>query len=289
MQPLYYYRDYFSQKAPVLFPGKKLLVYFMMAIEEYDPLIGSTENIIPACDAPDYVNQSWRDYGNRIGAFRIMEKFAAYGIPLSILLNTSAIEKAPALADYIRKHQLSVVAHGISNSDTLKSMNPESESRYIQRATKQIIDFFGVAPKGWSSPWLQFNPATLAALGEENYQYLLDLCMSESPEWLNTTSGCNLHIPYAVEINDSSSVMGRYVDAEGFSRMIIDQFDELLHQPGAENICFPIVIHSYISGQPFRLRALSRAMDTLISHHQDIVFTTPDEIACRYRALNGMD
>lgn len=61
--------------------------------------------------------------------------------------------------------------------------------------------------------------------------------------------------------------------------MIIDEFDELLEASEERALVMSIVVHSFISGQPFRLRALTRAIEHISRHADDVWFTTPGEIA----------
>ena len=118
----------------------------------------------------------------------------------------------------------------------------------------------GAAPGGWSSPWLSHTPATLDLLAETGYRYLLDLRLDDQPVWLTTESGPLLAIPYNAEINDSSTMIGKQASAHEFADMIVDEFAELCSD--AAPLVMSIVLHSFITGVPFRLarrRAGARA------------------------------
>ena len=95
----------------------------------------------------------------------------------------------------------------------------------------------------------------------------------------NTRSGKLLCIPYALELNDSSTIIGRQASATDFAQMIIDQFDEMLEASAEQPLVMPLVVHSFISGQPFRLRALRRALAHIARHRDEVWFTTPGQIA----------
>jgi peptidoglycan/xylan/chitin deacetylase (PgdA/CDA1 family) len=259
--------------------GKRLAVYVALGLEEYAFGEGLTENLIPGASHPDMANTAWRDYGNRVGGFRLIERLKRFGIQPTILLNTDVYHTSPAITDAARNAGAEFVAHGLSNSDTLATMEPGEEALYIRKVAEEIASRERKAPLGWSSPWLAHSPTTLDNLHAEGIRYLLDLRLDDQPVWLTTTHGKLLSIPYALEINDSSTMIGRQTAAGDFTAMIVDEFDELLEASEDRALVMSIVVHSFISGQPFRLKALTRALEHISRHSDDIWFTTPAEIA----------
>ncbi len=143
----------------------------------------------------------------------------------------------------------------------------------------RIAGLEGAPPLGWSSPWLAHTPTTLDGLAGSGFHYLLDLRLDDQPAWLETTHGKLLAIPYALELNDSSTMIGRQASARDFAEMIVDEFDELLDAAEAQPLVMSIVVHSFISGQPFRLRALTRALEHIAANNEKVWFALPGEIA----------
>jgi peptidoglycan/xylan/chitin deacetylase (PgdA/CDA1 family) len=143
----------------------------------------------------------------------------------------------------------------------------------------------GRAPSGWSSPWIAETASTPDLLQEAGYRYLLDFCMDDQPVWLRTRGGRILSIPYSLEINDSSAIIGRQVSATEFSDMIVDQFEEMRQTPGSEPLVMSVVVHSFISGQPFRLRALRRALEHIKRSEEPLWITQPGAIAAHFESL----
>ncbi|MCU0899221.1 MAG: polysaccharide deacetylase family protein [Cypionkella sp.] len=259
--------------------GKRLAVYLALGVEEYIFGEGLTEDLFPGASKPDYANVSWRDYGNRVGGFRLIERATREGFPVALLLNTEVYDHAPDLVDFARAHGCEIVAHGLTNSHTLAGRSPEEERAYLRAVSDAIRRQEGAPPAGWSSPWLAHTQATPDLLHETGYRYVLDLGMDDQPVWLNTATGKLLCIPYALEVNDSSTIIGRQASATDFAQMIIDQFDEMLEASEDQPLVMPIVIHSFISGQPFRLRALRRALAHIAAHMDRVWLTTPGQIA----------
>jgi peptidoglycan/xylan/chitin deacetylase (PgdA/CDA1 family) len=255
--------------------GARLAVVVCVGVESYRFDDGRAEVVLPDVPAPDLVNTAWRDYGNRVGAFRIFEALRGLGIPPTVLLNTDVYDEAPAVLEAARQAGAEIVGHGRSNSDSLSEMTPDAERAYLTHVADRIRAHEGAAPGGWSSPWLSHTPATLNLLAETGYRYLLDLRLDDQPVWLTTESGPLLSIPYNAEINDSSTMIGRQASAHEFADMIVDEFAEL--SATQRPLVMSIVLHSFITGAPFRLRAVRRALERVVGG-DGVWLTTPREI-----------
>jgi peptidoglycan/xylan/chitin deacetylase (PgdA/CDA1 family) len=255
--------------------GARLAVVVCVGVESYRFGNGHTEDVLAGVPAPDLVNAAWRDYGNRVGAFRIFEMLGALGIPPTVLLNTDVYDEAPDVLAAARRIGAEVVAHGRSNSDSLAELTPEAERAYLRDVAERIRTHEGAPPGGWSSPWLSHTAATAGLLVETGYRYLLDLRLDDQPVWLSTESGPLLAIPYNVEINDSSTMIGRQASAHEFADMIVDEFTELAATP--HPLVMSVVLHSFITGVPFRLRAVRGALER-IAAAEGVWLTTPREI-----------
>jgi len=260
----------------------RLAVYFALGVEHYAFGEGMTENLVCGMPHPDVLNTSWREYGNRVGAWRALQYFAEVGVPLSILLNSAVCEHAPDLIDAARRAGCEFIAHGYSNSDTLAGMPEAAEAAYVERVAAQMEDCVGTRPLGWASPWIAETLRTPDILREKGYSYVLDWCMDDQPVWLKTRNRPILSIPYSQEINDSSAIVGRRASATEFANMIIDQFDEMRETPGDEPLVMSVILHSFISGQPFRLRALRRAVGHILKYASTLWITQPGRIAQHY-------
>jgi peptidoglycan/xylan/chitin deacetylase (PgdA/CDA1 family) len=258
--------------------GKKLAVYIALGVEDYHFGDGQTENLIEGVPFPDLVNASWRDYGNRVGGFRLLHRLERFGIPPTILLNTAVYDSAPELMAEARRLGAEFIGHGISNSDSLEGLTEAEERDYLEAVARRIRLEEGSAPLGWSSPWLTHTTHTLDLLAETGYRYVMDLRLDDQPVWLNTRQTPLLAMPYGLEINDSTSMIGRHVGAAEFADMIIDEFDELLLAAEDQPLVMSIVVHSFISGAPFRLKQLTRALEHLAAHRDEVWFTQPREI-----------
>jgi peptidoglycan/xylan/chitin deacetylase (PgdA/CDA1 family) len=276
----------FAGRKPFRWPnGARVAVYFALGLEEYSMGEGLAENLVSGASQPDVLNTSWRDYGNRVGAWRVLEAFRTQGWPLAILLNSAVCETAPELIRACQAQDSEFIAHGYSNADTLAGLTEAQEAEYVRRVAQQIRTATGASPGGWASPWIAETPQTPDVLQECGYGYLLDWCMDDQPVWLTTRGGRILSVPYSQEINDSSAIIGRQVSATEFADMIVDQFDELSAAQDGQPVVMSVILHSFISGQPFRLRALRRALAHIQASREPLWISQPGAIASAFNSL----
>ena len=266
--------------------GARLAVYVALGLEHYSFAEGLTEDLVPGMERPDVLNASWREYGNRVGAWRVLDCLGEHALPCGILLNTAIYDHAPALTDACRAAGHEVIAHGHSNSHALAGLEAAAETACIRAVTDRIAAAEGRAPKGWASPWIAETLHTPDLLAEAGYQYLLDWCMDDQPVWLRTRAGPILSVPYSQELNDSSAIIGRMTGAAEFAEMIVDQFDEMMASPGDAPLVMSVILHSFIIGQPFRLRALRRALAHVTAARERIWLATPGEIASHAASMH---
>jgi allantoinase len=265
--------------------GARLAVYFALGLEQYAFGPGMTENLVPGMSEPDILNTSWREYGNRVGAWRILDCFTRAEIPLAILLNSAVCDDAPELVAACRGAGCELIAHGYSNSDTMAGMDEAQESAYLRRVASHMERATGKRPEGWASPWIAETALTPDLLHESGYQYLLDWCMDDQPVWLKTRTGRILSVPYSQELNDSSAIIGRRVSAADFADMIVAQFDEMRETAGDQPLVMSVILHAFIIGQPFRLRALRRALEHIGRARASLWLTQPGAIARYFQSL----
>lgn len=240
--------------------GRRLAVYVALNIESYRFGSGMIEELLPSSPEPDVLNYSWCDYGNRVGVWRLLRMFEELNLPITLLVNSAVYGEVPEVVAPFRLRGDEIACHGRTNSERQSGLSEEQERLLIDEATKTITGHEGTPPKGWLGPWISETYATPDLLKEAGYHYLLDWCCDDQPVWMKTKFGPLLSVPYPQELNDSSSVIGRYVSAQDFAGMIIDQFEEMLVQSVDEPLVLGIALHAHISGQPFRLRHLRRAL-----------------------------
>jgi len=269
-----------TQRAPYTWPGgKQLAIYLALNLEHFAFGEGLGAELAPGGPAPDVLNYSWRDYGNRVGAWRLLELFDELQLPTSVLLNTAMYEYAPELVAAFRARGDEMVGHGRSNSERQGILDEGSEAALIGAATAIMTKHEGKSPRGWLGPWISESAVTPDLLQEAGYTYLLDWCMDDQPVWMRTRNGRILSVPYPQELNDIPMIVGRKIGGDAFADMIVDTFDEMLEQSQTQALVMGIALHPYLVGQPHRLRHLRRALRHIAVRRDAIWITTAGGIA----------
>lgn len=230
-------------------------------------------------------NYAWRDYGNRVGQWYLFDLLDELGFPASHNFNSLLFEHCPQLADRIIARKDEFVGHGRTNGERQDTLSETDERRLIEESLTAIRDYTGSAPQGWMGPYLAHSPVTLDLLREAGLRYILDWPADDQPFWMRTRDGPMLCVPYSIEVNDSPVMVFRQQGAQDFERMIIDQFDEMLLQSRKYPLCFTIVLHPFVIGHPYRLRALRRALTHIAAHRDEVWITTTGQIADHYASL----
>jgi len=224
-------------------------------------------------------NFAWRDYGNRVGQWYLFDLLDELVVPASHNFNSFLIDECPQIAERIVRRNDEFVGHGRTNAERQDGFSEVQEREMIRETVTAIERFSGRRPRGWLGPWLAESDITLDLLKEEGFEYVLDWPADDQPFWMRTRSGPIMSVPYSIEVNDSPVMVFRHESAQTFEKMIVDQFDEMLLQSEKRPLVFTIVLHSFVVGQPYRLRAFRRALQHILGFRDRIWLTTPGEVA----------
>lgn len=269
-----------SKRSVYDWPGGKRLAFCLCNnIEWFSFMTGLGSDHTLAGAAQTTRNYAWRDYGNRVGIWYLFDLLDELGLPASHNVNAAALGNCPEIVARIKARGDEVIGHGVTNSERQDIMDEATERAMITETTDAIGRHFGAPPKGWLGPYIVQSDLTLDLLKEAGYAYMLDWPADDQPFWMRTRSGPILSVPYSIELNDSPAQVFRHHTGREFEEMIIDHFDEMLQQSQKYPLVFNIVVHPFVIGQPFRLRALRRALDHILKHRDDLWLTTPAGIA----------
>jgi len=274
-------------RTPYAWPnGARLAVYLGVNLEHFAFGEGLGAELAPGGPQPDVLNFAWRDYGNRVGAWRLLDLLDELSLPATVLLNSAIYDYAPSLVAAHRARGDEIAGHGRTNSER-QSVLPEAEEQHlISEATAAIALHEGRAPRGWLSPWIAESRATPDLLAEAGYAYTLNWCADDAPVWMRTRGGPLLAVPYPQEVNDIPAVVARKDGGDAFAAMILDDFEERLRQTadGLPQV-MGIALHPYIVGQPHRLRHLRRALAAIARESGRVWITTAGAVLDHVAAL----
>src|SRR5918911_1527733 len=214
--------------------GARVAFWIGLNIEHYEVDKPSTSIFAgTAALQPDPLNYGWRDYGPRVGIWRMIDALDKYDLPASVLL-TEVV-------------------------------------RTIEQGT-------GSRPKGWLGPALTETFNTPELLAELGLTYVLDWCSDDQPFPLNVQAGRMISVPYSIEMNDVSLVVGKSLSGADFAQMVMDQFDVLYAEGAHSARVMCLALHPFIVNQPFRHKYLERALEYIVGH-TGVWRATSDDIA----------
>ena len=260
--------------------GKQLALHVALNIEHFAFGQGIGHFFAPETPAPDHRTFAWRDYGNRVGVWRMLELFDELKLPAHHLLNTVIYDYCPEIMEPIRRRGDEIIGHGRTNAERTGIMWEDDERRILAEVRETITRQEGRAPRGWMAPWMSGSRVTLDLLKETGYSYVMDWPCDDQPFWMRTRSGPILSIPYPLEINDSPQILARWQTPRAFTEMMVDQFEEMLQQSEKQPLVCGIALHAPVFGQPHRLRALREAFRHILNHKEisRVWVTRPGEI-----------
>lgn len=274
-------------RRPVKFPGGKRLALMIYVNIEHVPF-GSTapaHAIYPPTlqFCPDILNHGWRDYGNRVGLWRVMRAMDRYGMRGTVNLNSDVCREFPMIIEEGNRRNWEWTVQGDNNTSVPATMAPEDERAFIRKNVGIVREATGKQPKGWLSMFLSESHHTPDFLAEAGIEYVSNYAHDELPVPMRVEGGTLLTMPYTLEINDVPTILGKGASAEVFGQMIRDQFDVLYEEAKELPRVMSISIHPFIIGHPFRMKHFEAALG-YIAQHDDLWLTTGGEINDWYRA-----
>lgn len=210
--------------------------------------------------SPEIANYGWRDYGNRVGIWRLFDLFAELEIPVTAAVNGEICTFYPQIMTGIQHCGWEVMAHGINNSTGHSGMAPQAEADLIAKTLDLLQTTTGQRPQGWLTPGFSITEQTFDLLHQAGIYYTADWVNDDQPFWYPVTHGRLLAIPYTIEANDITLCLSARLTGEEFGRALIDQFDQLWLDGETQPRTMAIGLHPFIVGQPLRMRYLKEAL-----------------------------
>jgi allantoinase len=232
---------------------------------------------------PDVLNYAWRDYGARVGIWRIMEVLERQGFVATAALNSEVCAQYPAIIEEGNRLGWEWMAHGENNSSLFTGMPEDGERPIIKGVLDTIARSTGKKVRGWLGPALTETDNTLDLLAEAGIEYVADWCNDEQPYGMKTRGGSIVAIPYTLEIGDIPIFLQHGSSGEAFYRTVVDQFDMMYEEGKKQPRVLSIALHPFLVGHPFRAKHLERAL-AHIRQHDGVWITTGSAIVDWYKA-----
>ena len=262
--------------------GSGLASYAVLFLEHWDllPPAGSLRDPRMVGEfgsfTPDYRSWSQREYGLRVGIFRVIDALRASGVRPVIAANALALERLPGLVALFQDWGCEWLAHGVAATRMMHSdMTQDEQRQHIADSIAALAHATGVQPLGWLSQDWGTTPDTPQLLADAGIRYTLDWCHDDQPGWLHTTPAL-LSVPLSAEWDDVQCQWLRQITPRDHADLTVAAFDQLhrecaLHQRAA---VFGLALHPWLCGMPSRIAAL-RSLLARLRAYPDVHWTTP--------------
>lgn len=233
---------------------------------------------------PDYRSWTQREYGLRLGIFRVIEALQAAGIRPCIAANAMAVERLPKLVRQFEAWGCEWVGHGISATRLMHSKLPrEAQAAHIEQALSALERATGRRPRGWISQDWGTTPDTFQLLAHAGLRYTLDLPNDEQPYWLHTTPGL-LSIPFSAEWDDVQCQWLRFVEPRAHAQLACEAIERIAADCERQSrpAVFNVAVHPWVSGMPSRIGALKEMLARL-RQVPNVWWTSPGAIDAEVR------
>jgi len=268
---LYPWSDLF-ERPQVTWPNGARVALWVMPILQWFPLDMSAKPFRApgglTMPFPDFRHYTNRDYGNRVGIFRILNVLDELGIPASVALNAAVAERYPALLEALTQRKLEIVAHGQDMGQVHHSgLSREEEERLIVGALDTLRSASGQAVTGWLSPGRAQSANTPSLLAAHGVTYSCDFANDDLPFAMDTGSGKHYAMPLAYETDDRVVMQDFHHTELDWLTQVKDRFDVLYResaQYGGRVMSVPL--HAWVSGVPYRIGVVREALKYMLNH-----------------------
>jgi peptidoglycan/xylan/chitin deacetylase (PgdA/CDA1 family) len=234
-------------------------------------------------NTPDFPNFTWREYGQRVGIWRLLDLFDKLGVKASCTTNAVTFERRRAMTDAVLERGWELLAHNWEQGELLTAFahDPCKEREIVLRTLEQFEKYTGRRSKGWLSSSLRGTTRTADILAGEGCTFYCDIMNDDQPYLLRTENGPIVSVPYSNEINDFTFITRKNFTTDQFRDALIEELD-VLYEEGAETgRIMNVGLHPHVSGRAHRIRALRE----FIEHAKSLPgvwWATREEIAAWY-------
>lgn len=284
----YPYSSLFDRK-PVQWPGDKKLMIWPVISLEYFPMVPN-DNPFRApghmqTAYPDYRHYTAREYGTRIGIYRLLGAFEKVGAKVSVATNGVIADRYPQLVEDIISGGHEIIAHSTDMNGTIASGLAEADEKaLIEGSLAALEKATGTRPRGWLSIARSQSFNTAKLLAEAGVDYMCDWANDELPYAFQTDAGAITNIPLNHELSDRQIINVQQQSVDSYAQQMTDAADWLLaeaEQYGGRML--PMHLTPYIMGLPYRISSFEKLIAGL-AERNDIGFARGDAILDSWKA-----
>ncbi|MBX3503739.1 MAG: polysaccharide deacetylase family protein [Alphaproteobacteria bacterium] len=277
-----------DRRKPIRWPkGKRIACWVMLHLEHWELTPPKEAKRDPryvgefGTYEPDYRTWTQREYGNRVGIFRVLESFDRHGIRATVAINAHVAATNPYLVEQCTKRGYEFIGHGSHATRMLTSKLGEEEERAeIAGALRAVERATGRRPRGWHGQDYGESARTPALLAEAGLDYVADWPNDDQPYAMKVGQPPLVSLPTQPEWDDVQQLWLRRVPSWRYPDIVAEAF-ETLHAEGGRTFC--LAVHPWLMGMAQRIRYLEEAVRRLATF-SDVWQATGSEIVDAFRA-----
>lgn len=234
---------------------------------------------------PDFPNYTWREYGQRVGIWRMIELFDQMGVKASCTANAVTFERRRQMTDAVLERGWELLAHNWEQGELLTdyAADPAKEREVVTRTLQAYRAAVGRPAMGWLSSSLRGTTQTPAILAEAGCLFWCDIMNDDQPYLIQTPSGPIVSVPYSNEINDFTLLTRRGHTTDEFRDILIEELTVLHAEGSTQARLMNVGLHPHVSGRAYRIRALREFLE-FAKGLEGVWWPTREELARWYLA-----
>jgi allantoinase len=285
-QELYPWSNFFERPA-VMWPGGAKVAVFCVVSLEWFPMVPTDKPFrAPGhmqTPYPDYRHYTAREYGTRVGFYRLLDAFSKAGAKMSVAVNSAIADRYPTIISDIVSEGHEIIAHSTDMNGTIASgIDSDAERQLISTSLETIQKVSGTRPRGWLSIARSQSWNTPRLLAEAGLDYMCDWPNDELPYEMTTEEGQIINVPLNHELSDRQIITVQQQSADSYVQQIQDAYVYLASEADRfGGRMLPLHLTPYIIGLPYRIDAFEQLLSWLAE--KGAWFARGDEIIDRWR------
>lgn len=289
-----------AKRGPLKWPdNKKVALILTLNLETWD-MTKDTDKAYYAGGPPilpdvlpgnvaDFPNFTWREYGQRVGIWRLFDAFDKAKVPASCTINAKTALIRPEIARAPQERGWEVLAHNYEQGELLSDFakDPKKEREIIEATLKVYKEFYGKPARGWLSSSLRGTVNTPGILKEHGLIFYCDVMNDDQPYLIDTDHGPIVSTPYTNEINDFTILTRRGHNTDEFRDILKEELTVLLEEATEQGTgrMMNVGLHPHVSGRAYRVRAVKEFL-AYAKTLPGVWFATREQVASWYLENN---